>query len=44
MVDMTAPTPKNMICDPACGTTGFHAAVSEYLRNHLGDSIYTNER
>ena len=23
MVDMTAPTPKDVICDPACGTAGF---------------------
>jgi len=32
MVRMTAPTPKDMICDPAAGTAGFLVAASEYLR------------
>ncbi len=32
MVEMTAPTPKDVICDPACGTAGFLIAASEYLR------------
>jgi type I restriction enzyme M protein len=40
MVDMTAPTPKDMICDPACGTAGFLIAASESLREHHGDAIY----
>jgi type I restriction enzyme M protein len=40
MVDMTAPTPKDRICDPACGTAGFLIAASEYLTNHHGDAIY----
>ena len=40
MVDMTAPTPKDVICDPACGTAGFLVAASEHLsgapqRHHL---------
>ncbi|MDO8861843.1 class I SAM-dependent DNA methyltransferase [Haliea sp. E1-2-M8] len=43
MVDMTAPTPKDMICDPACGTAGFLIAASEYLRDHHGDTIYKTE-
>ena len=34
MVDMTAPTPTDEICDPACGTAGFLVAASEYLREH----------
>lgn len=35
MVEMVAPTPKDVICDPACGTCGFLVAVGEYLReNH----------
>lgn len=34
MVDMTAPTPRDRICDPACGTAGFLVAASEYLRKH----------
>lgn len=40
MVDMVAPTPKDVICDPACGTAGFLNAASEYLQAHHGDAIY----
>ena len=40
MVDMTAPTPDDVICDPACGTAGFLVAASEYLVEHHGDRIY----
>ena len=32
MVAMTAPTPTDEICDPACGTAGFLVAASEYVR------------
>ncbi len=32
MVEMMAPTAKDEICDPACGTAGFLVAASEYLR------------
>ena len=34
MVEMTAPTPSDMICDPACGTCGFLVAAGEYLRDN----------
>jgi type I restriction enzyme M protein len=35
MVELTAPTPKDTICDPAAGTCGFLVAAGEYLRaNH----------
>ena len=40
MVDMTTPTPKDVICDPACGTAGFLIAASEYLVEHHSDTIY----
>jgi type I restriction enzyme M protein len=40
MVEMIAPTPKDVFCDPACGTCGFHVAVAEYLVNHYSDAIY----
>jgi type I restriction enzyme M protein len=44
MVEMTAPTPRDIICDPACGTAGFLVAASEHLEAHYLDSIYkTNE-
>ena len=31
MVEMTKPTAKDIVCDPACGTAGFLAAVAEYF-------------
>jgi type I restriction enzyme M protein len=34
MVEMTTPGPKDIICDPACGTAGFLVAAGEYLRGH----------
>ncbi len=34
MVEMTAPTPGDVICDPASGTCGFLVAASEYIRDH----------
>jgi type I restriction enzyme M protein len=34
MVEMTAPTPKDFIVDPACGTCGFLVAAGEYLRDN----------
>ncbi len=40
MVEMTAPTPKDVICDPACGTAGFLIAASEHLVKHHSDTIY----
>ncbi len=33
MVEMTAPTPRDVICDPACGTGGFLMTAGEYLRD-----------
>jgi type I restriction enzyme M protein len=32
MVEMTAPTPKDVLCDPAAGTCGFLMLTGEYLR------------
>ncbi|WP_420463563.1 type I restriction-modification system subunit M [Candidatus Palauibacter sp.] len=40
MVDMAAPTPKDVICDPACGTAGFLIAAAEYLVEHDSGTIY----
>lgn len=34
MVEMTAPTPKDVICDPAAGTCGFLVGAGEFLREH----------
>lgn len=33
MVELTAPTPKDIICDPACGTCGFLIAAAEYIEH-----------
>ena len=32
MVEMVAPKPTDVLCDPACGTAGFLVAAGEYLR------------
>lgn len=32
MVELMAPQPTDVICDPACGTAGFLVAAGEYLR------------
>ena len=40
MVDMAAPTPKDVICDPACGTAGFLIAAAEHLVEHDSGTIY----
>ena len=34
MVELMAPTPADIICDPAAGTSGFLVAAGEYLRTH----------
>ena len=35
MVELVAPKPTDIVCDPACGTAGFLVAVGEHLReNH----------
>ena len=44
MVDMTAPTPKDVICDPACGTAGFLIAASESLVEHHSNTIYKDAK
>src|SRR6185312_895576 len=42
MVELTAPTPQDTICDPACGTCGFLVAAGEYLRETY-PSLLRNE-
>jgi type I restriction enzyme M protein len=39
MVELTAPTPQDVICDPACGTCGFLVAAGEYLRERHPESL-----
>ena len=33
MVEVMAPTAREVVCDPACGTGGFLVGVAEYLQN-----------
>ncbi len=40
MVELTAPQPKDVICDPACGTAGFLVAAGEYLRERHSTLLY----
>lgn len=42
MVQLLRPTPKDRICDPACGTAGFLISSAEYIHDHYGDTM-TNE-
>jgi type I restriction enzyme M protein len=44
MVEMMAPTPKDTICDPACGTAGFLIAASEHLVDHHSGEIYKSDK
>ena len=39
MVELVAPKPEDVICDPACGTCGFLVAAGEYLRKHHGRAV-----
>lgn len=39
MVEMTAPTPSDTICDPAAGTCGFLVAAGEHLRERHPDML-----
>ncbi len=39
MVEMVAPSPNDVICDPACGTCGFLVAAGEYVRHHHPEAL-----
>src|SRR5258708_75810 len=39
MVEMVAPKPTDIVCDPACGTCGFLVAVGEYIRERHPESL-----
>lgn len=45
MIELIAPQPTDVICDPACGTAGFLARTMEYLnRVHSSEAgIFTDE-
>lgn len=42
MVDMMAPRADEVICDPACGTSGFLVAASEYLKENRKQEVFFN--
>jgi len=39
MVEMMAPQPLDVICDPAAGTCGFLVAAGEYVRDHHPEAL-----
>ena len=44
MVDMMEPKPDDVICDPACGTSGFLVAAGEYLKENHKEEIFFNKQ
>ena len=44
IVDMMQPRPDDVICDPACGTSGFLVASSEYLRENCKQEVFFNQQ
>lgn len=42
MVELAQPTPDDVICDPACGTSGFLVAAGEYLKDNYKEEIFFN--
>jgi type I restriction enzyme M protein len=44
MVELTAPTSQDVICDPACGSAGFLIAASEYMQTHHSGDIFKDEQ
>ena len=40
MVEMMDPQPDEVICDPACGTSGFLITAGEYLKENYKDKIF----
>ena len=43
MVELVAPRPDDIVCDPACGTAGFLVAVGEHLRARYPE-IFRDEK
>jgi type I restriction enzyme M protein len=43
MVELSAPTPRDIVCDPASGTCGFLVGAGEYLRNHHPEIFADNK-
>ena len=44
MVELMAPKPDDVICDPACGTSGFLVAAGDYLKeNHKQEVLFNRQ-
>ncbi len=43
MVAMVNPKPNDVVCDPACGTSGFLVAAGEYLKENYKEEIFFNK-
>lgn len=39
MVEMMAPTPHDVICDPACGTCGFLVAAADFVKSLHSEAL-----
>lgn len=44
MVELMNPTPQELICDPACGTSGFLVVASDYLMEKYRNDILMNKQ
>ena len=44
MVELMDPKADDMICDPACGTSGFLVSAGEYLKEHRKEKIFFNRQ
>jgi type I restriction enzyme M protein len=44
MVELVAPKPTDVVCDPACGTAGFLVATNEYLTENHKQEIFSDEK
>ena len=45
MVELVAPKPDDVICDPACGTSGFLITAGQYLkRNYKSEILFDRQR
>ena len=44
IVDLMQPNPDDVICDPACGTSGFLVAAGDYLKKHHKEAIFFNRQ
>lgn len=44
MVQLMQPKPDDVICDPACGTSGFLVASGEYLKENYKEEIFFNKQ